>query len=92
MAMHHQPAQEGARRLQPRGALRRSTFALFFLYPLLKVVQMSFTDAPLIGGGDWVGPRQLRRSSSPTSCSSPRSKNNGYFVLLTVIPTTVIAL
>ena len=35
------------------------TFVLFFLYPLYRVVQMSFTDAPLLGGGDWVGLREL---------------------------------
>ncbi len=66
-------------------------FLVFFLYPTLRVVTLSFTDAPLIGSGNWVGfdnyARLFKDKLFYTSLL-----NNGYFVLLTVIPTTVIAL
>jgi multiple sugar transport system permease protein len=66
-------------------------FALFFLYPTLKVLQMSFTDAPLIGEGSWVGLENYKRLLSDRLFFTSL-KNNGYFVLLTVVPTTVVAL
>ena len=67
------------------------TFALVFAYPTVKVVQLSFTDAPLIGEGAWVGLDNYRRLLSDRLFYTALW-NNGYFVLLTVIPTTVIAL
>ncbi|MBE9639964.1 MULTISPECIES: carbohydrate ABC transporter permease [Roseobacteraceae] len=66
-------------------------FALVFAYPVIEVVRMSFTDAPLIGGGDWVGFDNYARLLSD-KLFYKSLVNNGYFVLLTVIPTTVIAL
>ena len=30
-------------------------FTVFFLYPTYKVIALSFTDAPLIGEGTWIG-------------------------------------
>jgi len=66
-------------------------FALFFLYPTLKVVQMSFTDAPLIGQGTWVGLANYKKLLADKLFFTSLI-NNGYFVLLTVIPTTIIAL
>ena len=66
-------------------------FALFFLYPAIKVVQMSFTDAPLIGEGEWIGlDNYVRLFSDRLFFTSVR--NNIYFVVLTVVPTTAIAL
>ncbi len=66
-------------------------FALFFVYPAVKVVQLSFTDAPLIGEGSWIGlDNYVRLLSDKLFFTSV--KNNIYFVVLTVIPTTVIAL
>lgn len=66
-------------------------FSVFFLYPTLRVITLSFTDAPLIGSGNWVGfdnyTKLFKDKLFYTSLL-----NNGYFVLLTVIPTTVIAL
>jgi len=66
-------------------------FALFFLYPTYKVIEVSFTNAPLIGEGEWVGlanyAKLLNDKLFYTSVW-----NNFYFVLLTVIPTTIIAL
>lgn len=66
-------------------------FAVFFFYPAVMVVQLSFTDAPLIGEGSWVGLENYRRLLSDRLFHTSLI-NNGYFVLLTVIPTTVIAL
>lgn len=66
-------------------------FALVFAYPVIEVVRMSFTDAPLIGGGEWVGFDNYARLLSDKLFYTSLV-NNGYFVLLTVIPTTVIAL
>ncbi|NIZ08615.1 carbohydrate ABC transporter permease [Pseudooceanicola sp. HF7] len=64
---------------------------IFFLYPTYKVIALSFTDAPLIGEGEWIGlanyAKLLNDKLFYTSIW-----NNFYFVLLTVIPTTVIAL
>ena len=66
-------------------------FATFFLYPLIEMIRISFTDAPLIGDGNWVGlDNYVKLLSDRLFVTS--LKNNGYFVLLTVIPTTVIAL
>ncbi|MFV0385726.1 carbohydrate ABC transporter permease [Paracoccus sp. (in: a-proteobacteria)] len=66
-------------------------FTAFFLYPTFRVILLSFTDAPLIGEGNWIGlgnyAKLLRDKLFYTSLW-----NNFYFVLLTVIPTTVIAL
>jgi multiple sugar transport system permease protein len=66
-------------------------FAIFFLYPTLKVLQMSFTDSPLIGEGTWVGLENYTRLLGDRLFFTSL-KNNAYFVVLTVIPTTVIAL
>ena len=30
-------------------------YAVIFVYPTIKMVQLSFTNAPLIGPGQWVG-------------------------------------
>ncbi|WP_194288229.1 carbohydrate ABC transporter permease [Agrobacterium tumefaciens] len=66
-------------------------FATFFLYPLIEMIRISFTDAPLIGDGNWVGLQNyIKLLSDHLFVTS--LKNNGYFVLLTVVPTTVIAL
>jgi multiple sugar transport system permease protein len=67
------------------------TFLIFFFYPTLRVLELSFTNAPLIGEGEFVGiDNYVRLLSDRLFFTS--LKNNGYFVLLTVIPTTIIAL
>jgi multiple sugar transport system permease protein len=66
-------------------------FGLFFLFPFYRVVQMSFTDAPLLGGGEWIGLENYHRLLNDKLFYTSIT-NNAYFVLLTVIPTTVIAL
>lgn len=66
-------------------------FVTFFLYPFIEMVRISFTNAPLIGDGDWVGLANYTKLLSDKLFVTSL-KNNGYFVLLTVVPTTVIAL
>lgn len=66
-------------------------FALFFLYPALKVLILSFTNSPLIGDGNWVGLENYTKLLSDKLFYTSLW-NNFYFVLLTVVPTTVIAL
>ncbi|TCQ96380.1 carbohydrate ABC transporter membrane protein 1 (CUT1 family) [Neorhizobium sp. JUb45] len=67
------------------------TFALVFLYPAIRLVELSFTNSPLIGEGEWVGFDNFSRLLSDKLFLTSL-RNNGYFVLLTVIPTTVLAL
>ncbi|MDX3925762.1 MAG: sugar ABC transporter permease [Shinella sp.] len=67
------------------------TFALVFLYPTIRMVELSFTNSPLIGPGEWVGLDNFRRLLTDNLFYTSL-KNNGYFVLLTVVPTTVLAL
>ena len=66
-------------------------YGWLFIYPTYRMVELSFTNAPLIGAGDWVGfdnylklftDRLFRRAIWNTS----------YFVVLTVIPGTIAAL
>lgn len=66
-------------------------FALVFLYPTIRMVQLSFTEGPLIGQGQWIGLENYRELLTDNLFYTSL-KNNGYFVLLTVVPTTVLAL
>ncbi|MHB0777256.1 carbohydrate ABC transporter permease [Halomonas sp. WWR20] len=67
------------------------TFGLFFLYPAIKLVELSFTNAPLIGEGEWVGlDNYIHLFSDRLFFTS--LFNTGYFVILTVVPTTILAL
>ena len=66
-------------------------YALIFVYPTIDMFLLSFQDAPLIGAGDYVGMENYERL--------PRDRrfgtafwNTAYFVLLTVIPGTIVAL
>ncbi|MGX1500367.1 multiple sugar transport system permease protein [Labrenzia sp. MBR-25] len=67
------------------------TFVLVFLYPTIRMIELSFTDAPLIGTGEWVGLANFKRLLTDNLFYTSL-KNNGYFVLLTVVPTTALAL
>ncbi|MBB3950721.1 carbohydrate ABC transporter permease [Aureimonas jatrophae] len=66
-------------------------FSLIFLYPALRIAQLSLTDASLIGDGNFVGLDNYRRLLGDRLFWTSL-KNNGYFLLLTVVPTTAIAL
>ncbi|MEW4460415.1 sugar ABC transporter permease [Roseibium algicola] len=67
------------------------TFVLVFLYPTIRMIELSFTNAPLIGPGEWVGLANFKRLLTDNLFYTSL-KNNGYFVLLTVVPTTALAL
>jgi multiple sugar transport system permease protein len=66
-------------------------YALVFVYPTAQMFRISFTDAPLIGEGAWVGTENYQRLAS-----DPRFEkaawNTAYFVLMTVAPGTLVAL
>lgn len=66
-------------------------FCVVFLYPALRMAQLSLTDASLVDGGNWVGLDNYRRLFGDRLFWTSL-KNNGYFLLLTVVPTTLIAL
>ena len=66
-------------------------YGLLFVYPTLKMIGMTFTDAPLIGAGDWVGLENYYRLFSDR-LFKVAFWNTLYFVLLTVIPSTLLAL
>jgi multiple sugar transport system permease protein len=66
-------------------------YLLVFVWPTFQMFGISFTDAPLIGDGAWVGTENYERLPK-----DPRFRtaawNTAYFVVLTVLPGTVIAL
>ncbi len=66
-------------------------YLLVFVWPTTQMFGISFTDAPLIGQGDWVGTDNYTRLPK-----DPRFRtalwNTAYFVVMTVAPGTVIAL
>ncbi len=66
-------------------------YGWMFIYPTIQMVQMSFTKSPLIGAGEWVGLKNyIRMFKDPTFYKSV--VNTSYFVLLTVVPGTLVAL
>jgi multiple sugar transport system permease protein len=66
-------------------------YGWMFLYPTLQMVELSFTNAPLIGPGDWVGIDNYIRLFGDRIFLGA-IWNTAYFVLLTVIPGTIAAL
>ncbi|SHF57667.1 multiple sugar transport system permease protein [Kaistia soli DSM 19436] len=67
------------------------SYLVLFIYPTIKMVELSFTNAPLIGAGDWVGLANYVKLSKD-NLFIQAALHTGYFVLLTVIPTTLIGL
>ncbi|MEO8240893.1 MAG: sugar ABC transporter permease [bacterium] len=66
-------------------------YAWMFIYPTVQMVRLSFTNSPLIGAGKFVGFKNyIRMFADPTFRRSVW--NTAYFVLLTVVPGTVVAL
>jgi multiple sugar transport system permease protein len=66
-------------------------FLVIFAYPTWRMVAISFTHAPLIGPGEWVGfDNYARQLSSPQFQKA--LLNTLYFIVLTVIPGTSVAL
>lgn len=67
------------------------TYGILFLWPTVQMVLLSFTDAPLIGTGKWVGlENYFEMFDDRRFWTSVR--NTAYFVALTVIPNTIIGL
>ena len=66
-------------------------YGLLFVYPTLKMIGMTFQDAPLIGAGKWNGVANYVKLFSDR-LFKVAFWNTLYFVLLTVIPSTLLAL
>jgi multiple sugar transport system permease protein len=66
-------------------------YGMFFLYPTYRVAQLSLTNTPLIGSGDFVGFENYRRLLSDYLFWQSL-RNTMYFVVLTVIPNTALGL
>ncbi|TNC48442.1 sugar ABC transporter permease [Rubellimicrobium rubrum] len=66
-------------------------YGLVFVYPTIKMFLLSFTDAPLIGPGEYVGVENYTRLTSDRRFDTA-FWNTAYFVLLSVIPGTFAAL
>lgn len=66
-------------------------YGWMFIYPTLQMVALSFTDAPLIGKGNWIGVANYDRLIHDKTFGRA-IWNTSYFVLLTVIPGTAMAL
>ena len=65
-------------------------YGLVFIYPTINLFRISFTDAPLIGEGSWVGLKNYTRLIGEKRFEVALW-NTAYFVLLSVIPGTLIA-
>ena len=66
-------------------------YLIFFIFPTLRVFQLSLTDAPLIGAGKFIGLENYRELMTDSRFWSS-VQHTFYFVLLTVIPNTAIGL
>jgi multiple sugar transport system permease protein len=66
-------------------------YGVLFVYPTVRMLLLSFTNAPLIGPGQWVGFNNFLRLWSD-HLFSVAVWNTIYFVILSVIPTTLLAL
>jgi len=66
-------------------------YGVLFVYPTFQMVGLTFTNAPLIGEGEWIGFRNYERLWGDRLFSRA-VWNTGYFVLLTVIPSTLLGL
>lgn len=68
-----------------------AVYGWLFIYPTFRMVELSFTNAPLIGPGDWVGLDNYVKLFSDRIFKRA-IWNTSYFVLLTVVPGTIVAL
>ena len=66
-------------------------YGLLFVYPTIKMVQLSLTNAPLIGAGRWVGLANYERLWSDRLFALA-TWNTLYFVALSVVPGVALAL
>jgi multiple sugar transport system permease protein len=66
-------------------------YGVLFVYPTMQMVWLSFHNAPLIGPGTWVGIDNYVRLFKDR-LFGVAFWNTAYFVLLTVIPSTLLGL
>ena len=66
-------------------------YAVFFLFPTYRVVELSFQEAPLIGEGTFIGLANYKRLLQDWLFWKSL-RNTSYFMLLTVIPNTALGL
>ena len=66
-------------------------YGVLFVYPTVRMVFLTFTNSPLIGSGNWVGLSNYYRLFSDHLFSSS-VWNTFYFVLLSVVPSTILGL
>ena len=66
-------------------------YGWMFIWPTIQMVQLSLTDAPLIGDGKYIGFENYQRLFGDKTFAKA-IWNTSYFVLLTVIPGTAAAL
>jgi multiple sugar transport system permease protein len=66
-------------------------YAWLFVYPTIQMVILSFTNSPLIGEGTWNGVDNYVRLFGDRVFKTAVF-NTGYFVVLTVLPGTMVAL
>jgi multiple sugar transport system permease protein len=66
-------------------------YGVLFIYPTIRMFQLSVTNAPLIGEGAWVGFDNFRRLASER-LFSVAVWNTIYFVVLSVVPITLMSL
>ena len=68
-----------------------AVYGLIFVYPTIDMFLLSFTDAPLIGEGDFVGVENYTRLLDDRRFDTA-IWNTAWFVVLSVIPGTIVAL
>ena len=66
-------------------------YLVLFIYPSLKMVAISFTDSSLTRPGDFVGARNYAKLFNDRQFGAA-AFNTLYFVVLTVVPATLIGL
>ncbi len=66
-------------------------YGALFVWPTIRMVELTFTRAPLIGDGEWVGFKNFERLWNDRLFWAA-TWNTLYFVLLTVIPSTLLGL
>lgn len=66
-------------------------YGWMFIYPTIQMLLLSFTDAPLIGEGAWIGIENYARLLTDKVFWTA-VWNTTYFVLLTVVPGTAVAM
>jgi multiple sugar transport system permease protein len=66
-------------------------YGWMFVYPIIQMVRLTFTNAPMNGPGDWIGLDNYQRMFGDRVFRGA-IWNTTYFVLLTVVPGTAVAL